>query len=240
MSSSPEGLADRPATGDGRDRALFLAGCGNVRHLGGLPVAGGGLTRPGVYWRADSLAHLVPAARARLLGAGIRTIVDLRSPGELAGAPSVWRDHPAVAYHALPLLGDADLARLLPHTDALRDGYAPLLAPAAGAVARIVAALAAPGATPAAMHCLAGRDRAGFVAALLLAAVGVEAAAIVADYAASPGASAAVMATTLDHLEREWGGAVAYLRAAGVTAATLAALRARLVGAGDEATGGGG
>lgn len=231
MSSSPEGLACCIGSGAGRGRALFLAGCGNVRHLGGLPVAGGGRTRPGVYWRADSLAHLVPAAQTRLLAAGIRTIVDLRSPGEVARTPSVWREHPSVAYHALPLLGDADLARLLSRPDALRDGYAPLLAPAAGAVVRIVAALAAPGAAPAAVHCLAGRDRAGLVAALVLAAVGVPAPAIVADYAASPGASAAVMAATLDRLEREWGGAVAYLRAAGVSVATFAALRARLVGA---------
>lgn len=231
MSSSPEGLACCIGSGAGRGRALFLAGCGNVRHLGGLPVAGGGRTRPGVYWRADSLAHLVPAAQTRLLAAGIRTIVDLRSPGEVARTPSVWREHPSVAYHALPLLGDADLARLLSRPDALRDGYAPLLAPAAGAVVRIVAALAAPGAAPAAVHCLAGRDRAGLVAALVLAAVGVPAPAIVADYAASPGASAAVMAATLDRLEREWGGAVAYLRVSGVSAATLATLRARLVGA---------
>lgn len=234
MSSSPEGLACCIGPGVGRGRALFLAGCGNVRHLGGLPVAGGGRTRPGVYWRADSLAHLVPAAQTRLLAAGIRTIVDLRSPGEVARTPSVWREHPSVAYHALPLLGDADLARLLSRPDALRDGYAPLLAPAAGAVVRIVAALAAPGAAPAAVHCLAGRDRAGLVAALVLAAVGVPAPAIVADYAASPGASAAVMAATLDRLEREWGGAVAYLRVSGVSAATLATLRARLVGAEEE------
>jgi len=105
------------------------------------------------------------------------------------------------------------------------------------------------------VHCLGGKDRTGLVAALLLRVAGVTAAAIADDYALSaanleprdgPWISAAddererarrsriaasprkAMLDVLAELDRRHGGAVGYLRDAGVSRSALEAIRARL------------
>jgi protein-tyrosine phosphatase len=107
------------------------------------------------------------------------------------------------------------------------------------------------------VHCFAGKDRTGIVSALLLSLAGVPDELIAADYAASdPGVellstpwfesardetelklrrrvSISPRATMLDVLawvNETAGGPDEYLRAAGISEAQLAALRARLVG----------
>ena len=82
-----------------------------------------------------------------------------------------------------------------------------------------------------AVHCNAGRDRAGLVSALLLDAIGVERDEIAADFALSPpieghpGASAWVMREVLAALDRDAGGSRGYLAAAGVDLAALDSVR---------------
>jgi hypothetical protein len=113
---------------------------------------------------------------------------------------------------------------------------------------------------PALVHCAAGKDRTGVLLALVLDAVGVERAAVIADYAlsaqhveamfrrwtAAAGLEmpddltphlprAEVIATVLARLDDEHGrdgrgGAVGWLRANGLDDASLARLRARLAG----------
>ncbi len=48
------------------DRHLDWDGCFNVRDLGGLPAAGGGVTRWGAAVRADALDELTDAGWAAL------------------------------------------------------------------------------------------------------------------------------------------------------------------------------
>lgn len=104
-------------------------------------------------------------------------------------------------------------------------------------------------------HCHSGKDRTGMVAALLLSLVGVPAEVVIADYAESqehlrplyeeqvaaaggdeqlsfwsrPTATAEMMVQFLDHLDIRYGGAVAYLSAAGLSDAELVQLRERLL-----------
>jgi protein-tyrosine phosphatase len=65
------------------DRHLEWAGCFNVRDLGGLPTAAGGLTRRGAIVRSDSLGRLEPRGWEELEAYGIGTVVDLRNESEL-------------------------------------------------------------------------------------------------------------------------------------------------------------
>ena len=108
------------------------------------------------------------------------------------------------------------------------------------------------------VHCAAGKDRTGLLVAMLLAVAGVPAAAIVEDYRLSgPNVAAAfqawieaggtererevrrvllasppeAMAGVLAHLNDTNGGAVGYLRGAGVPDVTLARVRSRLAAA---------
>ena len=63
---------------------LELEGAANARDVGGLPTVDGRTTRPGVLLRSDNLQDLSPADVTRLVDElGLRTVVDLRSTGEV-------------------------------------------------------------------------------------------------------------------------------------------------------------
>jgi protein-tyrosine phosphatase len=115
------------------------------------------------------------------------------------------------------------------------------------AVLEIIAGAAA---EPLLFHCVAGKDRTGLIAALLLALADVEPDAIAADYAASTAQLADAYLRRYANLDRteiiealrcpeqgvhnmlaylaEYGGAAGYLRAIGLSEATVQQLRARL------------
>ena len=63
---------------------IELEGAVNVRDVGGLPTVDGRTTRPGVLLRSDNLQDLSAADVTRLVDElGLRTVVDLRSTGEV-------------------------------------------------------------------------------------------------------------------------------------------------------------
>ena len=68
-------------------RHVRLEGALNVRDLGGLSTLDGKLTRHGLLFRADTLAHLTAADQARLGALGLTTVIDLRTEEERTRAP---------------------------------------------------------------------------------------------------------------------------------------------------------
>jgi protein-tyrosine phosphatase len=243
-----------------RTRQLAWEGLLNARDLGGYPTADGRQTRWGAVVRSASLTGLTPAGRAALIGYGVRCIVDLRLPDEVAARPNPFAeaDGHGIVYANLSFI-DPTVA---PPGDALTlaDGYKRMLDLFQGEVAAVMAAIAGAPEGGVLVHCAAGKDRTGLVAALLLGLVAVEAETIAADYALSaeylrardeewirngPGdraereerlrrwaPTAAVMAAVLDHLAGRYGGVEAYLLQAGVAPTDLARLRARLLNSG--------
>jgi protein tyrosine/serine phosphatase len=236
------------------DRHLDWPGCFNVRDLGGLPAAGGRETLRGAIVRADSLERLSEDGWAALREHGVRTVIDLRNedergadaaprPGELTtiqlpldavSSSSFWKGWESEPQFATPLYYRAHLQR-----------YPQLSAAVLAQIAR-----ARPGGV--AFHCVAGRDRSGQMAMLVLSLAGVEPAVIAADYAlsrerlspafasrgradegplldaflAERGTTAAeVITTTLSSIDIE-----AQVRAGGLSEADVAALRERLLG----------
>lgn len=128
----------------------------------------------------------------------------------------------------------------------------------AAAFGTIITGLADADGAPALIHCTAGKDRTGVASALLLAALGVDEATILDDYELSAvhftdrnlprllarlpddvdptryravfGAPRSAMETLLTGLHDRYGGPIGYLSSrAGVSPATLAALREHLV-----------
>lgn len=64
---------------------IDLDGAVNVRDLGGLVTDDGRLTVPGRLLRGDNLQDLSPADVRRLVDEiGVTTVIDLRSPHEVA------------------------------------------------------------------------------------------------------------------------------------------------------------
>jgi protein-tyrosine phosphatase len=166
------------------ERHLDWDGCYNVRDLGGLPAAGGRLTRWGAVVRSDSPDGLRPGGWAALRAHGIGTIVDLRNDEERGGPAGATRNGLDVVHVPLDDLADTGFWRWV--WDEGLDGtplyYRPFLerkpercAAAVGAVAD-----ARPGGVL--VHCSIGRDRAGLVTMLLLALAGVAPADIADDY----------------------------------------------------------
>jgi len=172
-------------------RILDWAGLLNARDVGGLPTMHGGRIRPGALVRSDVLTRLTDEGRAALVEHGVRTIVDVRSAGELA-EDDVYpfaADDEVVKYLNVPFsLGrDADAwaeikaryERAETREELNRidlDGHRAGLV----AIARAVAD-APPGGVL--VHCHAGKDRTGLVIGLLLSLVGVADDQIADDYA---------------------------------------------------------
>ena len=174
---------------------LRLAGATNFRSLAGLPGAGGRRIRPHVLMRADRLTGLTADDWHALASTGIATICDLRSDSERAEHPN--RVPPQLALRELhcdirnDLRADPALARLLVDDPTARGAervmieiYSRFPSYMGTTLTAVVDRLLAGGA-PMLVHCSAGKDRTGFVIAMLLHALDVPEPLIREDYLAS-------------------------------------------------------
>jgi protein-tyrosine phosphatase len=224
----------------------------NARDLGGHPTVDGAVTRRRSLLRTDDLAQLSPEGLAALADYGVETVLDLRWPEEIAAAPSpVPRQLPRVRYVSVSLLADnpAEWSALSGYC--AKEEWKCTVLERLGPQLRIaLAVIAAADPGPLLFHCVAGKDRTGVIAALLLALADVVPGAIAADYAAStenlrepylrryrdadPEAILEVVRcpeeavyNMLAYLSQA-GGTRAYLGAIGLGAPEISRLRARL------------
>lgn len=170
-----------------QDRVIAFAGIQNLRDLGGYALGSGGATRWRSVLRSGRVSPAESASLASLVEMGLLTVLDLRSPGELAYEPNPFSDCAKVTYRNVSLFealspiaatrddGSAfDLsARYCDALDGCRETIAEALSVIAGADEEGMVLF----------HCSAGKDRTGIVAALLLSLAGVDEDTIVADYA---------------------------------------------------------
>lgn len=160
---------------------------------------------------------------AAVRASGVRRILDLRWPTELAQDPSPLATDPA--YRHLPLIAElAEAGTTMP------DAYRSMLDTNQHRItaAFIAVAEAPPGGV--AVHCSAGRDRTGALIALVLAAADVPDRQIADDYALTDGCSPTTMLRMLAHLETRHGGVIAYLTAGGAEPNHFHRVRSRLSG----------
>ena len=241
-------------------RTLEWAGCANVRDLGGVPVAGGGETRYGVFVRADNIRLLSDEGWAELEAHGVVRIVDLRWPVERESDPPRDVD---VEVIEISLLGDFDPELREDPTPFMESRdvagyraqqYVQFLRRHRTEFGQVLAALAEPEEGAVLFHCFAGKDRTGLIAALLLRLAGASIEDAASDYALSNDNVLVLFQEWIDAADtdeerdrrrflletpyeamertlRELGDVEAYLRSAGVTDEQLARLRERLVAA---------
>jgi protein tyrosine/serine phosphatase len=166
--------------------------------------ADGGIVRDGALVRSDVLNDLTPNGVQALIDHGVRTVIDVRSAGEVSDAWERYpfREHALVAYRNLPFRATRDEAAAAELRTAYEraqsreefnkldlDYNGPGMTAIVGAIAD-----APPGGVL--IHCHAGKDRTGMVMALALSAVGVSDEDIAADYALTQ--------FVLDEIMTEW------------------------------------
>jgi protein-tyrosine phosphatase len=214
--------------------------------------------------RADNVRRLTPVGWQAALDHGVRRLVDLRFEEERLDDPSLPE---GVAVVGISLFGrhDPELARAFDErvrnsadgAAVFASGYIHTLENSPERVATAVAAVADSNhAGGVVVHCFAGKDRTGIVAALLLGVAGVPDEIVAADYAESEQnmgplfddwiataddeheqelrrrlarADHGTMLIVLDWLRGSAGGAAAYLGQAGLTGEQIRRLRSRLV-----------
>lgn len=157
-------------------RHLDWAGCFNTRDLGGLATTDGRRTRSGRIVRSDSLAMLEREGWAELEGYGVRTVVDLRNDDEVIGDAAPRPEAIETVRIPLDVHEDREFWRVWESGPQFATPlyYGPHLERFPERSAAVVRAIARARPGGVAFHCVGGRDRAGQVAMLVLALVGVE------------------------------------------------------------------
>jgi protein-tyrosine phosphatase len=230
-------------------RHLPFDALGNVRDLGGYGGHEGRSVRGQRVYRADDLGAATTADLAMLADLGIRTVIDLRTRREVAGSslpnlPGSYVDH-----HHLPLLGQtwSDLG-VGPRRGAdpaafLAQRYLAMLVEGAPAIADAIRIMASPSAFPLVFHSTLGKDRAGVLAAVLLALLGVADEMISHDYAlsalaadewsATPPALLAAPAEAMERVLTQVGdngrSMAGYVRGIGVSSPVIESVRTNLL-----------
>lgn len=183
------------------DRHIPFASLANFRDLGGCRTADGHQVRPALLYRSDSLGKLTPGTPDwdRYLSLGIRTVIDLRYPWEIA----TWGRIPAhdsFTYHNLSIehrpYNQAALGPEVEIGPYLAQRYMEVAEDGEKEIAQVLTLIAeaATTATPLAFHCASGKDRTGLIAALVLTLLDVPRQTVTEDFALTELAAPALLA----------------------------------------------
>lgn len=169
----------------GPARLLPLVGAYNFRDLGGYRTVDGRSTRWGQLFRSDTLQELSEADVQLLREIGLATIIDLRTPSELARygrGPLVGEP---IGYHHLALIDDDQVMNREGPAESQADlaqRYLHYLEIGKNTLVEALTMVSDQARHPLVFHCAAGKDRTGILAALVLDILGVEREVIVEDY----------------------------------------------------------
>lgn len=184
-------------------RRIELQGAKNVRDLGAVVTGDGRKVSPGRLLRGDGLGELTESDVAVLAGVGLRTVIDFRSDpevqqsgadrlpagvelvrmpiagGNLGEMLAAMRSGDPARQHAV--LGDGKAAAFMLEVNRQFVADASYRA----VFARALHLIADPARRPVLFHCAAGKDRTGWLAAVVSTILGVPHEAVVADYLAT-------------------------------------------------------
>lgn len=178
------------------DRIVPISGAHNFRDLGGYPCGNGEQIRWRTVYRCAHFANVDELGWQQLAGLDIRWLIDLREQAECDAAPTQWQLSELPTIISAPRsAGEYDNRQMLSFDSGVGleqarahrvAAYCDKIFGFKHAVTALFQALYS-GATEQrsgslAFHCMAGKDRTGFLAAVLLTWLGVSRDHVVADY----------------------------------------------------------
>ena len=176
-------------------RRLPFDGAQNFRDLGGDLTENGAQVKWGWLYRADKLSALTDADMTYMARLDIKTIIDFRSDNERREAPSRTDNHNQFTTHWLEVfeggtfvdeLWNALFSGTLKDAQELHDmlvvANQKFVSHHHAAFRNFMAMLLEEEKLPLLFHCMGGKDRTGFAAALVLTALGVSRDSIFEDY----------------------------------------------------------
>lgn len=177
-------------------RVVEVRGVDNVRDLGGVPVSGGRAVKPGLFYRGGALAGLTPEGADVLFRQwGVACVIDVRCGWERTAKPdaeALGVENLHIPFYDKEKVGieytePAEGTKVVGRDVACDPDrfYRSLANPLTVGQMRMCAAEAfghVLAGKPVYMHCSGGKDRAGILAALVLAVLGASAKAIEEDY----------------------------------------------------------
>ena len=170
-----------------QSRALEFPNLLNARDLGGYATTDGAQTRWRSLLRADDLSQLTEPGLQALADYGVRTILDLRWPQEAERHPSpVPARLPQLRYARISLLTRTEDEWRARSRDTAKELWkCEVLEHVRAELRHVLGFISAAPPEPLLFHCVAGKDRTGLIAALLLALADASPAAIARDYSVS-------------------------------------------------------
>ena len=170
-------------------RKILFDGTSNTRELGGYKTEDGRSLKWGVLYRSDKLSELTDADQKYLLQLGIKRVIDFRSSEEKQNEPDQLPS--TIKYIEMPIEADGAIR---PKVEAILKGdlnedvgailvetNKEFISDFSGVYKGFIESLIE-NQEPTLFHCTAGKDRAGFAAALVLLAVGVPEKIVIEDY----------------------------------------------------------
>ncbi len=199
---------------------LHIEGIQNFRDLGGYPVTTNSSSNPltvrrNYIFRCAEPSKVTAEGAATLKSLGVTTMFDLRSGPELekqkARAPVVQID--GIRREFVPVFADKDYSpesialRYKDYassgTEGFRRAYTDILENAPPSYRRVLTHIRDHPDEACVIHCTAGKDRTGVLAALILSLAGLDDQAIAEEYALTELGLAHWRPTILEHLLKE-------------------------------------
>lgn len=177
-------------------RQIRLEGAHNFRDLGGYPLSCGGAFARGLVFRSDHLGRLTQRDRQTLADLKIKTVVDLRRASEReenpdllidTGINEVWLPVEAEGADVINIRREVEAGRVDEHaaSEFLVEANQRFVTRFSHVYSDFLHLLLQPQSLPLVFHCSAGKDRAGYAAALTLLVAGASKEHVMTDYLAT-------------------------------------------------------
>ncbi|OGJ86534.1 MAG: hypothetical protein A2268_15780 [Candidatus Raymondbacteria bacterium RifOxyA12_full_50_37] len=178
------------------DRSISLEGAYNFRDIGGQATTAGRRMKKGLFFRSDNLARLSDQDLEKISSLHLRTIIDLRTPNEQKAKRDRIPGNQAIRAVSIPIYPTLeDPSRLkslfwlisgkyrrVDFEQFAKELYLRIAFDHASQVGSLITLVSDKENLPVLIHCNGGKDRTGFMAALLQSLTGVSHNDIMHDY----------------------------------------------------------